>query len=97
MTNGPEFQMILGVTAGVLLISMVSAGIRIVRGPTAADRVVAMDMLGLLGTASAGIAALVSGNIAFVDIALAIALISFLATIAFAGFIERGSIQGEET
>ena len=96
MTSDPRFQAVLALTASLLLASMVLAGVRIVRGPTSADRVVALDMLGLLGTAAAGIAALASGSLVFVDIALAVALVGFLAAIAFAGFIERGSIQEEE-
>lgn len=96
MIEDPRFSVILSLSVGSLLVAMVLAGIRIVRGPTAVDRVVALDMLSLLGTAAAGIAALASGSIAFIDIALAVALIGFLATVAFAGFIERGSIQEEE-
>jgi multicomponent Na+:H+ antiporter subunit F len=96
MTHDAEIRAILAFTASLLLTAMVLAGIRIVRGPTAADRVVALDMLCLLGTAAAGVAALVSDAIAFVDIALAVALIGFLATVAFASFIERGSIQEED-
>ena len=34
----------------------------IVRGPGAADRVIALDMLGLIGVAAAGLAALVRGH-----------------------------------
>ena len=96
MTEDPRFPIILSLSAGMLLTAMVLAGVRIVRGPTAADRVVAFDMVNLLGTAAAGIAALSSDSIAFIDIALAVALIGFLATVAFAGFIERGSIQDED-
>ena len=96
MTDDLRFLIILSLSAAMLLFAMVLAGIRIVRGPTAADRVVALDMLSLLGTAAAGVAALASGSLAFIDIALAVALIGFLATVAFAGFIERGSIQEEE-
>ena len=92
-----EVSAMLAVSIGMLATAMVLAGIRIVRGPTAADRVVALDMLGLLGTSAAGIAVLVSGTIVFIDIALAVALIGILATVAFAGFIERGSIvEGDE-
>ena len=92
-----EVSAMLAVSIGMLATAMVLAGIRIVRGPTAADRVVALDMLGLLGTSAAGIAVLVSGTIVFIDIALAVALIGILATAAFAGFIERGSIvEGDE-
>lgn len=81
---------------GLLFAAVVCAGVRIVRGPAAPDRVVALDMLGLLGVAATGIAVLVSGSVAFIDIALGVALVGFLATVAFAGFIERGSINEEE-
>lgn len=96
MMDAPWFQIVLASSAGGVLTAMVLAGVRIVRGPTAVDRVVALDMLSLLGVAAAGIAALVSGSTAFIDVALAVALIGFLATVAFAGFIERGSIQEED-
>ena len=80
----------------MLLAAVVCAGVRIVRGPGAPSRVVALDMLTLLGVAATGIAVLVSGSEAFIDIALGVALVGFLATVAFAGFIERGSINEEE-
>lgn len=85
------------VSAVLLLAAVVCAAIRIIHGPGAPSRVVALDMLSLLGVAATGIAVLVSGSAAFIDIALGIALVGFLATVAFAGFIERGSIDEEET
>ena len=53
-------------------------------------------MLSLLGVAAAGLAAVVAESQAFVDIALGVALIGFLATVAFAAFIERGAIREED-
>lgn len=96
MIDAVWWQVIFSISICMLLTAMVLAGIRIVRGPTAADRVVALDMLGLLGTAATGIATLASGSLAFIDIGLAVALIGFLATVAFAGFIERGSIREDK-
>lgn len=84
------------IAAVLLLAAMVCAGIRIVRGPTGPDRVVALDMLGILGVAGAGMAVIASDSTAFIDIALGVALVSFLAAVAFASFIERGSINEEE-
>ena len=80
----------------LLLVAMVCAGIRIIRGPSGPDRVVALDLVGILGGAAAGMAVIVSGSTAFIDIALGVALVGFLAAVAFAGFIERGSINEEE-
>ncbi len=85
----------LSLAAALLLVAMMCAAVRIVRGPSGPDRVVALDMISLLGVAATGLAVLVSGSTAFIDIAVGIALVGFLATVAFAGFIERGSIDAE--
>lgn len=77
----------------LLFLSMILVCIRIVRGPHAGDRVVALDMLCLLGVGVAALAAIISGSMAFIDVVLGIALIGFLATVAFAGFIARGTAQ----
>ncbi len=90
--NGAIFDMVLAASALLLVAAAVLAGVRIVQGPAAADRVIALDMLGLLGVAAAGLAALVAGSAAFVDVALGVALVGFLATVAFAGYIARGTI-----
>lgn len=86
------------VIASVLLLAaLVCAGIRIIRGPGGPDRVVALDLLGVLGVAAAGMAVLISRSVAFIDIALGVALVGFLTAVAFAGFIENGSIdEGDE-
>lgn len=73
----------------LLFLSMVVVGIRIIRGPHAADRVVALDMLCLLGAGVAALAAITTDSMMFIDVVLGIALIGFLATVAFAGFIAR--------
>ena len=87
-----------GMLAGVLLVAAgICAAVRIVRGPSTPDRVVALDMLSLIGVAVAGLAVLVSGSTAFIDIALGVALVGFLAVVAFAGFIERGAIRDDDS
>jgi len=94
--SGETIQFGAAVVAGVLLLaSMLCAGFRIVHGPSGPDRVVALDLLSLLAVAATGLAVVVSGSTAPIDIALGIALVGFLATVAFATFIERGSIAEE--
>ena len=80
----------------LLVAAMLLAGVRIVRGPHVADRVVALDMLSLLGVAAAALAAVASDSMAFVDVALGVALVGFLATVSFAAFIERASVREED-
>ncbi len=92
----PVFSAILEISKFLLFLAMILVCIRIVRGPHAADRVVALDMLCMLGVSIAALAAITSGSMAFIDVVLGIALIGFLATVAFAAFIERGSSQSGE-
>ena len=72
------------VTAGVVL-----AFLRLVRGPSLPDRVVALDTMTVLIVAFCGLYALQTGVAAFLDVAVVLALIGFLATAALARFIER--------
>lgn len=81
---------ILWIVMPVLAVSAVCATLRIVRGPSLADRVVALDLLGAICIAVVAAFALAVGEPVFVDVALAVALIGFLGTVAFARYLERG-------
>ena len=85
------FPAVIEISKGLLFISMILVCVRIARGPHAGDRVVALDMLCLLGVGAASLAAITTASSAFIDVVLGIALIGFLATVAFASFIERGT------
>jgi multicomponent Na+:H+ antiporter subunit F len=64
--------------------------VRLVRGPTLPDRVVALDMIAYLAIGVIALWTLVSGVPAYLDAAIVLALIAFLATAAFARFVEEG-------
>ena len=59
----------------VLTIGMVLSLYRIVRGPERADRIVALDLLSILVTAVIVLYAIYSGQTAFMDVAIAYALV----------------------
>jgi multicomponent Na+:H+ antiporter subunit F len=63
--------------------------VRLVKGPSLPDRVVAMDLLGTLTVSLLVVGAAAAGERAFLDAALIIALIGFVSNIAYARFIER--------
>ncbi|MEP7240301.1 MAG: monovalent cation/H+ antiporter complex subunit F [Devosia sp.] len=67
--------------------AMVLVVVRIVRGPTLADRVVGLDMITLLGISAIGLFAIKTDLSLYVDIAVALGLVSFLSTVAFARYI----------
>lgn len=73
----------------VLAAAVVIVLIRLVRGPNLTDRVVALDLLVALGIGIVATYAIVTENAAFLDVAVTMALISFLGTVAFAYYIER--------
>lgn len=73
----------------MLALAAAMAVIRLLRGPSAPDRVVAVDLLGTLSVSLLVVGAAASGQQAFLDAALIIALIAFVSTIAYAQFIER--------
>ena len=61
---------------------------RIGRGPSAPDRTVAIDILGIVVVGFCALLALVTGRDFYLNIALAWALLSFIGTIALAKFLE---------
>ena len=79
------------IALGAMLISFGFTIYRLLRGPTFADRVVALDMLALLGIAFIGVVALATEEYAYLDVAIALALVGFLATVAFARYIYRNA------
>lgn len=62
---------------------------RLMRGPSFADRVVALDFLMLIGIGFITVKAVVSSEYSYIDVAIAMALVGFLATVAFSRYIYR--------
>jgi len=78
-----------GAALGLLAVALLFALVRIVRGPSLADRVVALDVVSATIVSVATVTALRTGQAVFVDVSLAIALVAFLATVAFARHMEE--------
>ena len=75
------------VTLGIALLVTV---IRLVKGPTLPDRIVAMDLVGVLVVGLIVVLAAWTEVRATLDAAIVIALIGFLGTVAYATYVERG-------
>ena len=71
-------------------VALLVAFIRLVKGPTLPDRIVAMDLFGVLVVGVIVVLAGSSGVRATLDAAIVIALVGFLGTIAYATYVERG-------
>ena len=81
----------------VLLISMILALVRLIKGPAAADRIVALDLISILIVAFTAAYSVYSGETSFLDVAIAYALIAFLGTVALARFLMRTAIKKNNT
>ena len=90
MEMTPLLVNIAWIAGAVLAAGMLLAFIRLVLGPTLADRVVAVDALATMAIGALVIVAVVTGQGFLLDIALAMALVVFLGTIAMAMTVERG-------
>lgn len=82
--------------AGLVLIATALAFVRLVRGPSLVDRVVALDMMTVTIVGFCGVAAIRFDEAAFLDVALALAVVGFLATVALARFAERAKARRDE-
>lgn len=71
-----------------LLVSAVLCLYRILRGPTAPDRAVAIDMLGILIVGFCAILCIATGRDWYIDIGIAWALQSFIGIMALAKYLE---------
>lgn len=73
----------------LLTIAVILAFVRLVRGPSLADRVVALDLITTLMIGIIAVYAIGTDEPVLLDLAIVLALISFLGTVAFAHYIER--------
>ena len=87
------FDAISQITLVTLCIALLVAFIRLVKGPTLPDRIVAMDLFGVLVVGLIVVLAGWSGVRATLDAAIVIALVGFLGTVAYATYVERGDPQ----
>lgn len=78
-----------GVALATLSLAALIAFVRLVRGPSLPDRVVAIDLIGVVCVGIIVVSAADTAQSAFLDVAIVIALISFVGTLAYARYIER--------
>ncbi|MEM1223349.1 MAG: monovalent cation/H+ antiporter complex subunit F [Verrucomicrobiota bacterium] len=73
----------------IVCLAMFLSAWRVWKGPTVMDRVAALDLFASLIMTQFILLVFSSGFISYLDVATAIAIVSFLATVAFARYLER--------
>lgn len=71
----------------ILCLSLLLTTLRVIRGPTLPDRILALDMLVAIAIGLIAVLGIQGGAGYHVDIAIALGLVGFLATVAFARFV----------
>lgn len=77
-----------------LSIALACSLIRLIKGPANIDRIIALDLIAGLMLATTVLLAIDTGRSVYLNVALCLAIISFLATVAFAKRLEH---RPEET
>ncbi|PMR76663.1 monovalent cation/H+ antiporter complex subunit F [Billgrantia endophytica] len=83
-------QTVILISQVLMGLALILAFVRVVRGPSLPDRVVALELFASIVVGMVGLYAIATGVSSFLDAAIVIALMGFLAAIGFARFLERG-------
>jgi multicomponent Na+:H+ antiporter subunit F len=78
------------VSLAVMSLALCLTFIRLFRGPSLPDRVVAMELFSSILVGMMGVIAIATEVSFFLDVAIVVALMGFMATIGFSRFLERG-------
>lgn len=86
----PILQTACWVATLLLVIGMSFAFLRLLRGPSLPDRVVALDVIATMAVGALALTSITTDQKMLLDVALAMAIITFLGTIALAISLEKG-------
>lgn len=75
------------IALALLSASFIITVLKVIQGPTLPDRVLALDMLVAVAIGYIAVIGIKTGFTLYIDIAIALGLVGFLATVAFARFI----------
>lgn len=85
-----------GVALAMLTLALLLAFVRLLRGPTLADRILALDTMTTLAIGFIGVVAVRTSLTLYLDIAIAVALVGFLSTTAFARYLLQRDIGPQQ-
>lgn len=81
--------------AGLIGISFVCCFVRLAKGPKLPDRVVSLDLISVVTVAFVGLTGIATGISAILDVAIGLALMGFLVTVAFAWYADQRTDQSD--
>lgn len=73
----------------IICLAMIIVLARLIKGPQIVDRVIALDLLITIGVGFIAVFSIITNNYNFLDVAMILALIAFLSTVAFAYYLYK--------
>ena len=73
----------------MISVALLLVFVRLARGPSLSDRVIALDLIAVLAVGLIAMVAFAADQAVFLDAAIVLALVAFLGTVAFARYLER--------
>lgn len=93
--SGAEFlNLASSISLGILSLAFVVTILRIVRGPGLPDRILGLDLLVSIGIGYIAVIAIRTSFFLYLDVAIALGLVGFLATVAFARYVLHRGVRG---
>lgn len=89
-------ELLVRIAVAMMAVALILATVRLLRGPTVPDRVVAFDLLTLHVLGLVCGTAILTEQWLFLDAAIILALMTFMATLAFARYLERRALHDAE-
>ncbi|MBI9031320.1 cation:proton antiporter [bacterium] len=83
-------SLIYQISAGLIILSLLLTLFRLFKGPTVADRIVALDAMTIISISLIVLIAHIAQRIIYLDVAIVYGLVSFIGVVAFARYLERG-------
>ena len=78
----------------ILLAAFILVLIRLMKGPTLPDRVVALDLLAFIALAMILLTMVITGKKEYMDVVIVMSLIVFMATVGISKYITKGGGNG---
>lgn len=80
------------ISLAILLLAMLMMLYRVVKGPTTADRVIALDSIGIALISVVALLSILLDTTIYFEVILLLSILAFIGTVAFSKFLERGEI-----
>ena len=88
-------ELVITLTFAMLMAALILSFVRLAMGPSLPDRVVALELISAIVVGIIATYTVATGVSSFLDVAIVMALMAFLAAIGFARFLEEGGKRHE--